>query len=78
MQLTFIGFLEQANRDGGGWVPAVNIATGLGIIAGHVRQHGVRDGLATYNGGSPQSGKGQEYAKSVIKLQDKFHDLIGS
>jgi len=77
MHLTFIGFIEEANRDGGAWVPAVNIATGLGIIAVHVRQHGVRDGLATYNAGNPQSDKGQRYAKSVIDFQDHFHELIG-
>ena len=45
--------------DGGAWEPAVNLATGLGIIAGHVKQHGVPGGLATFNAGSPQSSKGR-------------------
>lgn len=76
MQLTFIGFIEEANRDGGAWKPAVNIATGLGIIAGHVKQRGVRDGLATYNAGNPHLSAGQTYATHVLQLQDHFHALI--
>jgi len=76
LQLTFISFIEEANRDGGAWLPAVNIATGLGIVAGHVKQHGVRGGLATYNGGNPQSRKGLNYAGQVIKRQERFHKLI--
>lgn len=76
MQLTFIGFIEEANRDGGAWNPAVNIATGLGIIAGHVKDHGMRDGLATYNGGKPTSEKGQRYAKEVLARQARIHDEI--
>ena len=59
LQLTFIGFIEEANRDGGAWEPAVNLATGLGIITGHIKQHGVPGGLATFNAGSPQSSKGK-------------------
>lgn len=76
MQLTFIGFIEEANRDGGAWDPAVNIATGLGIIAGHVKQHGVRHGLATYNAGTPNSAKGLRYAKQVLDRQARIHDEI--
>jgi hypothetical protein len=76
MQLTFIGFIMEANRDGGAWKPAVNIATGIGIIAGHVKQHGMRDGLATYNGGHPQSAKGQRYASKVMERQGRLHALL--
>jgi hypothetical protein len=76
LQLTFIGFIEEANRDGGAWKPAVNIATGLGIVAGHVKQHGVRDGLATYNAGNPRSDDGQKYAGEVMKRQERIHGLI--
>lgn len=78
LQLTFIGFIEEANRDGGAWVPAVNIATGLGIIAGHVKQHGVRGGLAAYNAGSPRSAQGQRYAGEVMGRQERFHALLES
>jgi hypothetical protein len=76
MQLTFIAFIDEANRDGGAWDPAVNIATGLGIIADHVKQHGVRKGLAAYNGGTPNSEKGLGYAKQVIERQARIHDEI--
>jgi hypothetical protein len=76
LQLTFIGFIEEANRDGGAWVPAVNIATGLGIIAGHVKQHGVRGGLAAYNAGTPRSSQGQRYAGEVMQRQVRFHAMI--
>jgi hypothetical protein len=76
LQLTFLPFIEEANRDGGAWKPSVNIATGLGIIADHVKRHGIRGGLAAYNGGTPQSRKGLKYAKEVMERQDRIHDLI--
>ncbi len=76
LQLTFLPFIEEANRDGGAWKPSVNIATGLGIIADHVKRHGVRGGLATYNGGHPRSPDGLEYAKEVMKRQRRIHALI--
>ncbi len=76
MQLTFIGFIDEANRDGGAWLPAVNIATGLGIVAGHIKNHGVAGGLASYNAGNPQAKAGKQYAKQVLARQDHFHQLI--
>jgi hypothetical protein len=76
LQLTFIGFIDEANRDGGAWTPAVNIATGLGIVAGHIKQHGVRGGLATYNAGHPASPEGQAYADEVLRKQAHFHGFM--
>jgi hypothetical protein len=76
LQLTFIGFIDEANRDGGAWKPAVNIATGLGIVAGHIKRHGVRGGLASYNAGQPGSPAGQRYADEVMRKQKHFHDLM--
>jgi hypothetical protein len=76
LQLTFLPFIEEANRDGGAWKPSVNIATGLGIIAANVKKHGVRGGLAAYNAGNPQSTKGRAYAKQVMERQDRIHALI--
>jgi hypothetical protein len=76
MQLTFLPFIEEANRDGGAWKPSVNIATGLGIVAANVKKHGVRGGLATYNAGTPQSTQGRAYAKKVMERQGRIHDLI--
>jgi hypothetical protein len=76
MQLTFIGFIDEANRDGGAWLPAVNIATGLGIVAGHIKSHGVAGGLASYNAGNPQAKAGKQYAKQVLARQDHFQQLI--
>lgn len=76
MQLTFLPFIEEANRDGGAWKPSVNIATGLGIIADHINQDGVRGGLATYNAGRPQSPEGRAYADEVMRRRDRIHDLI--
>jgi hypothetical protein len=75
-QLTFLPFIEEANRDGGAWKPAVNIATGLGIIAGHIKQHGIKGGLASYNAGTPTSSKGLKYAKQVMDRQAKYHDML--
>lgn len=77
LQLTFLGFIEEANRDGGAWKPAVNIATGLGIIAGHIKAQGsVRSGLAAYNAGPSNVSAGQDYASAVLKKQKRFHDLM--
>ncbi len=76
MQLTSLEFIEEANRDGGAWRPAVNIATGLHILARHIRRHGVRDGLAVYNAGNPQSSRGQAYATQVLERQRRIHDLL--
>ena len=58
------------------WKPSVNIATGLGIIAANVKQHGVRGGLATYNADNPQAPEGRAYAKQVMERQDRIHNLI--
>lgn len=76
LQLTFLPFIEEANRDGGAWKPSVNIATGLNIIAGHVKQHGERGGLAAYNGGTPKSTKGLKYAKEVLERKERIHALL--
>jgi hypothetical protein len=78
LQLTFLPFIEEANRDGGAWKPSVNIATGLGIIAANVSRHGVRGGLATYNAGNPQAPAGRAYAKQVMERQDRIHKLIAA
>lgn len=76
LQLTFLGFIEEANRDGGAWKPAVNIATGLAIVAGHIKAHGVRGGLAAYNAGRANAPVGLGYADEVMRKQDRFHDLM--
>lgn len=65
-QLTWPGYQDLADRRGGCWRFAVNIAVGAEVIAGLVKQYGGwMAALATYNAGSPSSAAGQDYARRV-------------
>lgn len=65
-QLTWPGYQDDADRRGGCWRFAVNIAVGAEVIAGLVRQHGGwMPALAAYNAGSASSAAGHEYARRV-------------
>jgi hypothetical protein len=75
-QLTWIGYIQEANRDGGAWVPRVNIATALKIMGGHKRRHGWKRGLAVYNAGHPSSLHGQAYARRVDALKKTWHNRL--
>jgi hypothetical protein len=75
-QLTWLGYIEEANRDGGAWDTAVNIATSQRILAAHVRDHGLRGGLATYNAGRPDDGQGRRYADRIIARQRHWHAVL--
>lgn len=75
-QLTWIGYIQEANRDGGAWVPRVNIATALKIMGGHKARHGWMGGLATYNAGHASSPQGQAYAQRVDRLKRDWHRYL--
>lgn len=70
-QLTWIGYIQEANRDGGAWVPRVAIATGLNILDGHKRRHGWNGACQVFNSGSPHGAPG--YATSMEHLKDDWH-----
>lgn len=75
-QLTWIGYVQEANRDGGAWVRRVNIATAAKIMGGHKRRHGWIRGLATYNAGHPESAAGLAYARKVDALKRAWHGYL--
>lgn len=50
-QLTYGPFQDRADARGGCWRWEVNLAVGFEILAGYVRECGVRDAGALYNGG---------------------------
>lgn len=75
-QLTTLAFIEEANRDGGAWIPAVNIATSQRILGGLIRSYGVRGGLAAYNAGNPKSPDGLRYADRIIARRRHWQAVL--
>jgi soluble lytic murein transglycosylase-like protein len=67
----------EAQRDGGAHKTSVNIATGLGILANHIKTHGSeRKALAAYNAGDPTSSQGLRYATEVLRRKDRYHKAL--
>lgn len=75
-QLTSLGYILEANADGGAWKRAVNIATGIHIVAGFVHKHGTTHGLAAYNAGEGGWQNGLGYAHAVETLQQVWHKRL--
>lgn len=71
-QLTWIGYITEAEHDGGAHIRRVNIATGLNILDGHVRRHGWLGGLSVYNSGDPVKAL-HTYARPVNELAREWH-----
>ena len=65
LQLTFRGFQDQADEQGGCWKPRVNIRVGLGIFAGYMREDGMRTAYRKYNGSGPAA---ERYADDAMRL----------
>ncbi|MCA1703637.1 MAG: peptidoglycan-binding protein [Actinobacteria bacterium] len=65
LQLTFRGFQDQADEQGGCWKPRVNIRVGLGIFAGYMREDGMRTAYRKYNGSGPAA---ERYADHAMRL----------
>jgi hypothetical protein len=75
-QLTFKGFQDEADKDGGAWNPDVNIATGVRILATMFKNlHEWEIVYAVWNAGS-QTAAGRAYAESVKKKQTKWHVIL--
>jgi hypothetical protein len=49
-QLTWPGFQDQADAQGGCYDWSVNVKVGFGILVGEIRTNGVRGGFRAYNG----------------------------
>lgn len=50
-QLTWWEYQDRADRLGGCWIPRHNIRVGFELLGALVKKHGLRKGLAIYNGG---------------------------
>lgn len=76
MQLTYPGYQDEADRDGGAWKPEVNIATGAVILKKiHNQYHSWESAYAVYNAGSVNA-QGRQYAAEVTAKQHKWHQNL--
>lgn len=76
-QLTYPGYQDEADRDGGCWDQAVNIATGARILAEH-RLHTANwyQVYQLFNAGNLTTPQGVTYANQVQALQHAWHMRI--
>jgi hypothetical protein len=70
-QLTSAGFQDQADRAGGCWDWTANCKTGFEILAGEIRDHGVRGGFLAYNGAA-------SYADDAMARRAVWQARLGS
>lgn len=74
LQLTYWTIQDEADRLGGCWVPKYNYRVGFRDLAGLIRQHGTRKGLAVYNGGA--GSPNYHYADLVLAHQRFWHHKL--
>lgn len=72
-QLTWYEFQDKADHYGGCWLVQHNIRVAFEHLAGLIAERGEHHGLAAYNGTGPAA---QEYARSVRRRQEKWHQLL--
>ena len=72
-QLTWPAFQDDADAAGGAWTPRAQLRVGFGVLAGHIRTHGERAGIAAYNGRGP---RGERYADEVIELARNWEPIL--
>lgn len=75
-QLTWPGYIKQAEALGGAHIIKNQLRVGFHALAADLHAHGLRGGLATYNAGSPASVKGLRYADEVLVKRDKWHRVL--
>ena len=73
-QLTSIGFIQQAEAEGGAHNVGPQCRVAFQLLHDLIQRHGELDGIGAYNGGegNPQ----EDYARSVLALRDKWQALI--
>jgi hypothetical protein len=73
-QLTSIGFIQQAQAEGGAHKPEAQLRVGFRLLHDLIERHGERVGIGAYNGGegNPQL----DYADDVIELKAKWQGRI--
>jgi hypothetical protein len=73
IQLTWYAFQDEADAEGGCWHPLTNMKVGFRHLAGNVQMHGLRGGIAAYNGTGPAA---EHYADSVLALMQHFKPAL--
>ena len=73
-QLTSIGFIQQAQAEGGAHKPSAQLRIGFRTLHDLIERHGERIGIGAYNGGegNPQL----DYADDVLELKAKWRGRI--
>lgn len=73
-QLTWWEYQDEADRSGGCWRPAPNIATTAWLLASKRRQTGSwAEAFEVYNAGQTGTAQGSAYSHSVQKRQREWH-----
>lgn len=76
-QLTFAGFQDEADKDGGCRHANVNIATMARILSDLHNEHkSWRDVAEVYNAGHTGTSEGEKYAIQVMTRQRKWHGRL--
>jgi hypothetical protein len=72
-QLTWWEYQDRADQRGGAWIPKHNISVAFEHLASLIKNKGLREGLAAYNGTGPAADR---YAEQVLKRQQKWHNWL--
>lgn len=73
-QLTFQGFVTAAQTMGGAWKPKYQMREGFAVLKNNIRQFGVQEGHARYNG----TGEAAEaYGRRAVELRRKWQQILG-
>jgi cell wall-associated NlpC family hydrolase len=72
-QLTWWEFQDRADKLGGCWRPRYNMRVGFALAKSLIRQHGVLEGVARYNGTGPAA---RAYAQAWRERQRRWHALL--
>lgn len=75
-QLTWLGYIRQAEALGGAHLERNQLRVGFQALAGMVHAYGEERGLAAYNSGTPDSSKGRRYAREVLEKKAKWHKIL--
>lgn len=74
-QLTWRGFQDQADAQGGCWDWSVNCRVGFGVLGGLIHGHGEQAGFAAYNGSGPAA---QAYGQRAVQLLAMWRARLGA
>jgi len=73
-QLTSIGFIQQAEAEGGAHTTHAQCRIGFRLLHGLIQRHGERVGLGAYNGG--EGNPNLDYADVVLALRARWQSRI--